>query len=51
MDPTFSPDGKMMAFVSGRFAHPHIFVPQLQWNGDTDVKELGDKAINLCRVV
>jgi TolB protein len=45
VDPTFSPDGKMMAFVSGRFGNPHIFVAQLQWNGDNEVKVLGDKRL------
>ena len=45
VDPAFSPDGKQMAFVSGRFGNPHIFVAQLQWSGDTEVKVLGDKRL------
>ncbi len=35
MDPKFSPDGKWLAWVSGRFGNPHIFVASLTWNGET----------------
>ena len=30
VDPTFSRDGKYLAFVSGRFGNPHIFVAELK---------------------
>lgn len=45
VDPTFSPDGKMIAFVSGRFGNPHLFVANLQWNGDNQIRVLGDKRV------
>ncbi len=44
-EPKFSPDGSMLAYVSGRFGNPHIFVANLQWNGDDDVKAIMDKRI------
>lgn len=30
VDPTFSRDGKYLAFVSGRFGNPHIFIAELK---------------------
>ncbi len=45
VDPTFSPDGKWMAYVSGRYGNPHIFVAELKWDGDTSVHVLGDKRL------
>ena len=42
MDPTFSPDGQLLAFVSGRFGNPHIFVGHLKWTGDDEVKVVRD---------
>ena len=35
VDPKFSPDGKYIAFVSGRYGNPHIFVGKLKWVGLT----------------
>lgn len=34
VDPSFSPDGKWLAFVSGRYGNPHIFRATLNWNSD-----------------
>ena len=34
VDPAFSPDGKWLAFVSGRYGNPHIFRATLQWSMD-----------------
>ena len=31
VDPTFSPNGKWLAFVSGRYGNPHIFRATLSW--------------------
>lgn len=45
VDPTFSPDGKYMAFVSGRYGNPHIFAAKLAWSGDTSVKVISDKRL------
>jgi TolB protein len=45
VDPSFSPDGKKIAFVSGRFGNPHIFVANLNWNSDTEVKVMDDKRL------
>lgn len=45
VDPKFSPDGKSMAFVSGRFGNPHIFLASLSWDGDTKVRVTGDKRL------
>ncbi|MCY4381182.1 MAG: hypothetical protein OXC40_06415 [Proteobacteria bacterium] len=30
VDPTFSPDGRYLAYVSGRFGNPHIFLAELR---------------------
>lgn len=39
VDPIFSPDGKWLAFVSGRYGNPHIFRSELAWNSDyTDIQ-------------
>jgi TolB protein len=45
VDPSFSPDGKYLAFVSGRFGNPHIFTANLKWVGDTKVVVEGDKRL------
>ena len=45
VDPTFSPDGKYLAFVSGRFGNPHIFLATLAWNGDDSVRVVSDKRL------
>lgn len=34
VDPTFSPNGKWLAFVSGRYGNPHIFRATLNWNAN-----------------
>jgi dipeptidyl aminopeptidase/acylaminoacyl peptidase len=42
----FSPNGKWLAFVSGRFGNPHIFRAELDWNKErTSVKVAGDKRL------
>ena len=33
VDPTFSPNGKWLAFVSGRYGNPHIFRADLTQSG------------------
>ncbi len=39
VDPVFSPDGKWLVYVSGRYGNPHLFKAELLWNNDfTDVK-------------
>ncbi len=45
VDPAFSPDGKYLAFVSGRFGNPHIFRATLQWDGPGKVRVLEDKRL------
>lgn len=43
VDPAFSPDGKWLAFVSGRYGNPHIFKAQLVWNEEkSQVKAVSD---------
>jgi TolB protein len=38
VDPIFSPDGKWLAYVSGRYGNPHIFRSELRWDADlTDI--------------
>ena len=34
VDPSFSPDGKWLAFVSGRYGNPHIFRATLNWSSN-----------------
>lgn len=46
VDPAFSPDNKWLAFVSGRYGNPHIFLGKLEWNNDqSEVKVVGDKRL------
>jgi len=45
VDPTFSPDGKWMAYVSGRYGNPHIFRASLAWDGDSKVRVTGDQRL------
>ena len=45
VDPTFSPDGKWLAYVSGRYGNPHIFVAELKWDNETAPRVLGDKRL------
>jgi TolB protein len=45
VDPSFSPDKKWLAFVSGRFGNPHIFRAELKWDGESDVRVLSDKRL------
>ncbi len=43
VDPVFSPDGKWLAYASGRYGNPHIFKLELAWNSDlSDVKVKSD---------
>lgn len=43
VDPIFSPDGKWLAYASGRYGNPHIFKLELAWNSDySDVKVKSD---------
>jgi TolB protein len=37
VEPAFSPNGKWLAFVSGRFGNPHIFIADLNWRSSVDV--------------
>ena len=32
VEPSFSPNGKWVAYVSGRYGNPHIFAAELDWN-------------------
>lgn len=45
VDPRFSPDGRYLAFVSGRFGNPHIFLATLKWASSTSVRVTGDKRL------
>ncbi len=45
VDPTFSPDGKWMAYVSGRYGNPHIFIAEVKWDSELAPKVLGDKRL------
>lgn len=40
--PTWSPDGKMIAFVSERFAHPHLFLMNADGSQQTRLTYKGD---------
>ena len=44
VDPAFSPNGKWMAFVSGRFGNPHIFRADLTRDGGR-LKVVSDKRL------
>jgi len=35
VEPSFSPDGRYLAYVSGRYGNPHIFLATLKWGGGT----------------
>lgn len=45
VDPKFSPDASKLAFVSGRYGNPHIFVADLKWDSQTQVRVTGDKRL------
>ena len=46
VDPNFSPDGRWLVFVSGRYGNPHIFRAKLVWNkGQDQVKVVEDKRL------
>lgn len=46
VDPVFSPDGKWLVYVSGRYGNPHLFRTELVWNDDfTDVKIKSEKRL------
>jgi TolB protein len=41
VEPAYSPDGRMIAFASGRFGNPHIFVRDLGTGQDTRITFAG----------
>lgn len=41
VEPAYSPDGKFLAFASGRFGNPHLFVRDLSTGGDTRITFAG----------
>jgi TolB protein len=41
VEPAFSPDGKLLAWASGRFGNPHIFVRQLSGKRDVRITTAG----------
>jgi TolB protein len=41
VEPAYSPDGKRLAFASGRFGNPHIFVRELLTQKDTRITTAG----------
>ena len=40
VDPAFSPDNRWLAFVSGRFGTPHIFVAELIWTKNKSIPKV-----------
>lgn len=45
VDPTFSPDGRFLAYVSGRYGNPHIFRAELTWIKPNLPKVVGEKRL------
>ncbi len=46
VDPVFSPNGKWLAYVSGKYGNPHIFRVDLEWNADNSlVRGTADKQL------
>jgi TolB protein len=41
VEPAFSPDGRLLAWASGRFGNPHIFVRQLSGKRDVRITTAG----------
>jgi TolB protein len=41
VEPAYSPDGQKVAFVSGRFGNPHLFIRDLRSNADTRITYAG----------
>lgn len=41
VEPAYSPDGSRVAFVSGRFGNPHLFIRDLRLNSDTRITFAG----------
>ena len=41
VEPAYSPDGAKVAFVSGRFGNPHLFIRDLRSNSDTRITYAG----------
>jgi TolB protein len=41
VEPAFSPDGSKVAFVSGRFGNPHLFIRDLRADNDTRITFAG----------
>jgi TolB protein len=41
VEPSYSPDGRFLAFASGRFGNPHLFVRDLQSGQDTRITFAG----------
>jgi TolB protein len=41
VEPAYSPDGQKVAFVSGRFGNPHLFIRDLRTSADTRITYAG----------
>jgi TolB protein len=41
VEPSFSPDGRFLAYASGRFGNPHIFVREMSTGKDTRITSVG----------
>ncbi|MBM3382112.1 MAG: hypothetical protein FJY29_06695 [Betaproteobacteria bacterium] len=41
VEPAYAPDGQKVAFVSGRFGNPHLFIRDLRSNADTRITYAG----------
>ena len=41
VDPSFSPNGRWLSYVSSRYGNPHIFRAELKWDSSKESFKIG----------